>query len=295
MGLNAYFAFSVVGFNGTGQIPYGKALAAVFLEGWLFMILSILGIRQWLARTIPRSLTLATGAGIGLFIAFIGLLPAGGIGVIGGDYSNLVGLGGCTDENQDPEHAYYCLTGVLRRPTVWIGIFLGGFLTVLLMMYRIRGAILVGILLVSIISWPRPTSVTYFPYTPAGDANFDFFRKVVTFRPIQHTLNAIDYDYKDGQIWIALVTFLYVYVLYLVLEPLLIIHSDIMDTTGTLYSMARFAGVMNEKTADFENSTIAYCIDAFSISIGALLGTSPVTAFIESATVSTQFVIIYRT
>ncbi|KIM32264.1 hypothetical protein M408DRAFT_326887 [Serendipita vermifera MAFF 305830] len=269
MGLNAYFAFSVVGFNGTGQIPYGKALAAVFLEGWLFMILSILGIRQWLARTIPRSLTLATGAGIGLFIAFIGLLPAGGIGVIGGDYSNLVGLGGCTDENQDPEHAYFCLTGVLRRPTIWIGIFLGGFLTVLLMMYRIRGAILCGILLVSIISWPRSTAVTYFPYTPAGDANFDFFRKVVTFRPIQRTLNAIDYDYKDGQIWVALITFLYV---------------DIMDTTGTLYSMARFAGVMNEKTADFENSTIAYCIDAFSISIGALLGTSPVTAFIESAT-----------
>jgi adenine/guanine/hypoxanthine permease len=75
-----------------------------------------------------------------------------------------------------------------------------------------------------------------------------------------------------------------------------------MDTTGTLYSMARFAGVMDEvstsesksslpltmfqKTADFENSTFAYCIDAFSISMGALFGTSPVTAFIESATVS---------
>jgi xanthine/uracil/vitamin C permease (AzgA family) len=64
------------------------------------MILSILGIRQWLARTIPRSLTLATGAGIGLFIAFIGVLPAGGIGVIGGDYSNIVGLGGCKDQCQ---------------------------------------------------------------------------------------------------------------------------------------------------------------------------------------------------
>ncbi|CCA67173.1 probable Purine Transporter AzgA [Serendipita indica DSM 11827] len=269
MGLNAYFAFSVVGFNGTGSIPYSKALAAVFLEGWLFVILTLLGIRQWLARTIPRSLTLATGAGIGLFIAFIGLLPAGGIGVIGGDYANMVGLGGCKDQYQDPEHPYYCLSHVLQRPTIWIGIFLGGFLTVLLMIYRIRGAILCGIILVSIISWPRSTSVTYFPHTPAGDANFDFFKKVVTFRPIQRTLNAIDYEYSDGKIWLALITFLYV---------------DIMDTTGTLYSMARFAGVMNERTADFENSTIAYCIDAFSISIGALFGTSPVTAFIESAT-----------
>jgi xanthine/uracil/vitamin C permease (AzgA family) len=73
------------------------------------MILSILGIRQWLARTIPRSLTLATGAGIGLFIAFIGVLPAGGIGVIGGDYSNMVGLGGCKDQCRysNPCHFLY--------------------------------------------------------------------------------------------------------------------------------------------------------------------------------------------
>lgn len=57
-----------------------------------------------------------------------------------------------------------------------------------------------------------------------------------------------------------------------------------MDTTGTLYSMAKFAGVMDPRTLDFENSTIAYMCDAFSISIGSLLGTSPVTAFIESST-----------
>lgn len=56
------------------------------------------------------------------------------------------------------------------------------------------------------------------------------------------------------------------------------------DTTGTLYSMAKFAGLRDPVTLDFENSTIAYCVDAFSISMGALMGTSPVTAFIESAT-----------
>ncbi|KAG8679774.1 hypothetical protein FRC11_003311, partial [Ceratobasidium sp. 423] len=97
LGLNAYFAYSVVGFNGSGTVTYQEALAAVFLEGWLFFILSLFGIRQWLARIIPRSLTLAIGAGIGLFIAFIGLGSAG-LGVIGGDYTNLVGLGGCTSE-----------------------------------------------------------------------------------------------------------------------------------------------------------------------------------------------------
>jgi len=57
-----------------------------------------------------------------------------------------------------------------------------------------------------------------------------------------------------------------------------------LDTTGTLYSMAKFAGLRDPVTLDFERSTIAYCVDAFSISMGALVGTSPVTAFVESAT-----------
>lgn len=60
------------------------------------------------------------------------------------------------------------------------------------MMYRIKGAILIGIFITSIISWPRPTSVTFFPHTPAGDDAFDFFKKVVTFRPLQLIGNAID-------------------------------------------------------------------------------------------------------
>lgn len=58
----------------------------------------------------------------------------------------------------------------------------------------------------------------------------------------------------------------------------------INDPTRTLYSMAKFAGLRDPVTLDFENSTIAYCVDAFCISMGALLGTSPVTAFVESAT-----------
>lgn len=64
------------------------------------------------------------------------------------------------------------------------------------------------------------------------------------------------------------------------------------DTTGTLYSMAKFAGLRDPETLDFENSTIAYCIDAFSISMGALMGTSPVTAYVESATgISGEFLL----
>jgi len=206
---NAYFTFSVVGLNGTGSVTYREALAAVFLNGWIFLFLSIFGVRQWFARNIPASLALATGAGIGLFIAFVGLQPAGGLGVLGGDYNNLVGLGGCPDQYADPDHAYFCLSHVIQKPTVWLGIFVGGFFTVLMMIYRVRGAIIIGILLVSIISWPRSTSVTLFPHTVIGDANFDFFKQVVAFRPIKYIGNALDYNYSKGKIWLVLITYLY--------------------------------------------------------------------------------------
>nr|AOC89074.1 purine transporter PhZ [Phanerodontia chrysosporium] len=269
LGLNAYFTYSVVGFHGSGIITYREALAAVFLEGWFFFFLSLLGLRQWLARIMPQSLVMAVGAGIGLFIAFIGL-SGGGLGVIGGDTTNLVGLGGCLPQYYtSPDLPNYCASHVLQSPTMWLGIFVGGVFTVFLMLYRVKGAILIGIFLTSIISWPRPTSVTYFPHTDTGDQAFDFFKQVVTFRPLKRIGNALDYNYSNGRVWYALITFLYV---------------DILDTTGTLYSMAKFAGLRDPVTLDFENSTIAYCVDAFSISMGALMGTSPVTAFIESAT-----------
>lgn len=67
----AKFAYSIVGFHGTGRLTYQEALAAVFLEGWVFFFLSIFGIRQWLARAMPHSLVMAVGAGIGIFIACV--------------------------------------------------------------------------------------------------------------------------------------------------------------------------------------------------------------------------------
>ena len=115
----------------------------------------------------------------------------------------------------------------------------------------------------------RTTSFTFFPYTDEGNARFDFFKQVVGFHPIKRTLNAIDWQIgaNPGQFMLALLTFLYV---------------DILDCTATLYSMARYAGVVEPSSGDFPRSTIAYCADALSISIGSLFGTSPVTVFIES-------------
>ncbi|KAI0886106.1 permease family-domain-containing protein [Annulohypoxylon maeteangense] len=269
MGLNAYFAYTVVGYHGTGTVPYSVALTAIFVEGWVFFALALFGLRQWLARAIPRSIKLATSVGIGLFLTLIGFTYSEGIGLLTGAKSTPLELAGCTSDMLD-QVTGICPSGAkMRNPTLWIGIFCGGVFTALLMMYRVKGAIIAGILLVSIISWPRGTSVTYFPYTAVGDSEFNFFKQVVDFHRITKTLGVQQWDISEygGQFGLAFITFLYV---------------DILDCTGTLYSMARFAHVVDPVTEDFEGSTIAYMVDAISISIGSLLGSPPVTAFIES-------------
>lgn len=243
-------------------------MTAIFVEGFIFLGLTILGMRQWLARAIPRSIKLATGVGIGLFLTIIGLTYSQGIGLIVGATATPLELAGCAPEWRDEDGT--CPPGAkMRNPTMWLGIFCGGILTVVLMLYRVKGAILIGILLVSICSWPRGTAVTAFPEGTIGDDAFDFFKQVVTFHPIGRILAVQRWDVSDygSQFGLALVTFLYV---------------DILDCTGTLYSMARFADLIDERTQDFEGSAVAYMVDSISISIGAVFGTSPVTAFVES-------------
>lgn len=136
---------------------------------------------------------------------------------------------------------------------------MGFFCIILLMMFRVKGAILIGILVISGLSWIRGTSITAFPYTPEGDASFEYFKTFVSIPSIKHTLFAFDFDLLRRDVWIALFTFLYV---------------DILDTTGTMFSMAKFGGFMDRK-GDFEGSYMAFIMDALSICIGACLGSSP--------------------
>ncbi|KAL6706511.1 hypothetical protein ACN47E_005450 [Coniothyrium glycines] len=267
MGLNAYFAYQVVGFHGSGLLSYNLALTAVFIEGWIFFFLSLIGMRQWLVRIIPVSLKIAAACGIGLFLAEIGLSSASGIGAITGAISTPLDIAGCPEQYKDDFGM--CQSHKMTSPTMWLGIMGGGILTAYLMMYKVKSAMVIAILLVSIISWPRGTSVTFFPDNLAGDDRWEFFKNVAKFHPLNHTLNTLDWNISQepGRFALALFTFLYV---------------DIIDCTATLYSMARFCGVVDPETGDFPRSTVAYCTDALSISVGALLGTSPVTAFIES-------------
>ncbi len=268
MGLNTYFAFNVVGFHGTGLVSYRLALTAVFVEGMIFFGLSLFGMRQWLIRAIPICLKLATGAGIGLYLTLIGLSYSAGIGLIQGTMTDPLTLAGCTVADQDPTTGLCSSAGKMRNPTLWMGI-LGGIIIAMLLLYRVKASILIGVVLISITSWPRVSPITLFPYTNSGDEAFNFFKQVVAFHKIDNTLNAQQWDLGGigSQFGLALITFLYV---------------DILDCSGTLLSMARFAGVLDEKTGDFEGSTAAYMTDSLSISIGSLFGCSPVTVFVES-------------
>lgn len=215
------------------------ALTATFVEGFVFLALALLGMRQWLARAIPQSIKLATGIGIGLFLTLVGLTYSKGIGLVGGSATPLE-LAGCSP---DRIAAGACPgADKMRRPALWIAVFGGGILTVLLAMYRVRGAIIIGI--VVSVSWPRGTPFTAFPDTPLGDSAFAFFRRVVGFHPVRRILDVQRWSVAgySGQFGLALLTFLYV---------------DILDCTSSLYAMARLAGLVDPVTHDFEGSSVA--------------------------------------
>ncbi|KAL8161065.1 hypothetical protein V2J09_012554 [Rumex salicifolius] len=289
MGANAYFAYTVVGFHGSGSIPYSSALAAVFMEGVIFLIISAVGFRTKLAKLVPRPVRISSSAGIGLFLAFIGLQSNQGIGLVGFSPSTLVTLGGCPTSSRasvatvtefangtlavmagaTASPAIECLHGRMESATLWLGVV--GFIIIAYCLVKdVKGAMIYGIVFVTAVSWFRGTQVTAFPDNDTGNAAFQYFKKVVDVHVIKNTAGALSFKHiGTGQFWVALITFLYV---------------DILDTTGTLYSMARFAGFVDEVTGDFEGQYFAFMSDALSIIIGSLLGTSPVTAFIESST-----------
>nr|CAD1841864.1 unnamed protein product [Ananas comosus var. bracteatus] len=288
MGTNAYFAYSVVGFHGSGNLSYRTALAAVFLEGIFFLLISAVGLRARLAKLVPCPVRISSSAGIGLFLAFIGLQNNEGVGLVGFSSSTLVTLGACPRSSRVPvapvqtfangtvallpggtvSSEILCLSGKMQSPTFWLAA-VGFFIIAFCLIKNIKGAMIYGIVFVTAVSWFRHTSVTAFPNTPTGNDSYNYFKKVVDVHRIKSTAGALSFKgIGKGFFWEALVTFLYV---------------DILDTTGTLYSMARFAGFVDQN-GDFEGQYFAYMSDATAIVTGSLLGTSPVTAFIESST-----------
>jgi adenine/guanine/hypoxanthine permease len=263
MGANAYFAYNMVGFHGSGPIGYRTALAVVMLEGLVFFALSAVGLRSRLARMIPRNIRLASAVGIGLFLAFTGLQAHQGVGLVGASPSTLVTLAACSDV--DPATGA-CLGGTMRSPTFWLGA-VGFLITATCLGRDVKGSMIYGILFVTVVSWIRGTSVTVFPDTAAGNAGFDYFRKVVDFHVIRSTAGQLSFGgFRHGNVWLALLTLLYV---------------DVLDTTGTMYSMAEYGGFVKEG-GGFEGEYRAFLVDAGSTVLSAGLGSSTVTTYIES-------------
>ena len=142
MGLNAYFTYSVVGWRGTGSISYESAMTAVAIEGVIFFVLAITGARYAIIKLIPEPVRVATPAGIGAFLAHLGLQSAEGIGIVVSDIATAVTLGACPLDRRTPivaytdgckansdfcvfSDAYTCddLGGIMTSGTTWLGLF----------------------------------------------------------------------------------------------------------------------------------------------------------------------------
>ena len=229
MGLNAFFAFSVV--LGMGY-SWQFALTAVLIEGIIFILLTLFNVREAIVDSIPKSVKTAISAGIGLFIAFIGLQNAG---VVVKNDATLVHLGDITTGS-----ALLAMIGLV--------------VTSVLIVKKIKGDLLIGIVLTALIGIPMGiTQINGLVSTPPSIAPI-FFQFEFT--------NILSFD-----MLIVVFTFLFV---------------DIFDTLGTLVGVSTKANML-DKNGNVPNIKKAFMADALGTTFGAMLGTSTVTTYVESA------------
>lgn len=229
MGLNAFFVFTVC--LGMGH-SWQMALTAIFLEGILFILLTITNVRKLIVDAIPMNLKRAIGAGIGLYIAFIGLKSAG---IIVSSDSTSVTLGTLSDS-----------TSILA--------IIGLLLTSVLVILKVRGGMLLGILVTTIIGIPM--GVTH-------------FNGLLSTPP---SISSIFCQFEWSQIFswdmVAIVfTFLFI---------------DMFDTIGTVVGVSVKSGMVDEK-GNVDGINKVLMADAVATVAGAMFGTSTTTTYIESA------------
>lgn len=283
MGLNAYFAFTVAA-PWAMAVPWEIALAAILVQGVIFLVLSLpqVGVRTAMINSIPTDLKIATGAGIGMFLAIIGLRE---MGWVRGDNATLVNLGDTGAMDPMASGAFWAMIGLIT--------------IAVLMARNFPGAIIVGVLIVSVIGWglevDDPYNLGYpvvefcagttaescvvnpnFVAGVPGEGVAEPPTKIFEFVGLpEETLFAAvgalgDISASDlgwGGFISVMVTFLFV---------------DIFDTAGTLYSVGRQAGYVDEND-ELLNSDEAFMSDATATIVGALCGTSTTTTYIESA------------
>ncbi|PAK43146.1 NCS2 family permease [Peribacillus simplex] len=231
MGLNAYFAYSVLG---THDISYTVAFSAVFVTGIIFILLSLTSFRSKLIEAIPNNLKHAISAGIGLFITFIGLRLSG---VVTQHESNLV------------------ILGSFRDPSVALTL-VGLVITIVLIVRNVQGAIFIGMIVTAIIAFftgqLEINGLVSTPSLPEG---------IIVANPITSIADVINYG------------------LYGVVFSILLVM--LFDTTGALLGIVRQAGLLKENK--LEKSGSAFFADSIGTTVGAMFGTSPTAASVESS------------
>lgn len=252
MGLNAYLAYTVV----LGQgVPWQLALFAVFVEGIIFIILSLTNVREAIFNAIPLTLKKGVSVGIGLFIAFIGLQNAG----LSVDSSTLVTITSFTEN--------FSTKGICALLAV-----VGLLVTAILHIRNVKGAILYGI----VITWglgmlcqltgiyvPNPEVGAYSLF-PAGIMSVDFSALGKTFG------QCFNFDFSAVGIFnFVVIVFSFLFV-------------DLFDTLGTLIGVSTKAGMLDEN-GRLPKIKPALLSDAIATSAGAVLGTSTTTTFVESS------------
>lgn len=229
MGLNAFFAYTIVLTMG---YSWQFALTAVFIEGLIFIALTLTGLRQKIVECMPLLLRNSISPGIGLFIAFIGLKNAG---IVAASPSTFVTMGD------------------LHDPAVLLACF-GIILSAVLLVRKVTGALLIGILVTTLVG--IPVGITH-------------FTSVVSTPP---SLAPVFCQFEWSSILsldmaVCVMTFLFI---------------DMFDTIGTLIGVSTRAGMVDEK-GNIPHLKDAFMADAIGTTLGAVLGTSTVTTYVESA------------
>lgn len=244
LGLNAFFAYTVViGMGCSWQL----ALTAVFIEGIIFVLLSLGGVREAIINSIPESLKKAVAVGIGLFVTILGLVNAGILSKETGTFIGYVNF------NMANKTAIVALIGLI--------------ITIVLYILKVPGAVLLGIIITTIIG--IPFAVTTVPEnfspiaTPSTPHLFEFDFKGIVINPETQAFSWATL----GQFLVILITFLF---------------TDLFDTIGTLLGVAE-QGNLKDEEGNIKNVRGALLADSIGTVAGACLGTSTVTSFVESS------------
>lgn len=242
MGVNALFAYTVCGQMG---YSWSAALAGVFVSGVIFIVISVTGIRKMIINAIPVQMKLAIGAGIGFFIAFVGLKNAA---IVVANESTFVSLGNFSD------------------PTVLLALF-GILVTLLLVIKKVPAGVFVGMVITAVVGIIAGMvfHIEGMPTLPQGL----FITTDFHMEGAGAFLNGFNELFADPSKTIVMIfSFLFV---------------DFFDTAGTLVAIGNKIGLVNPETGELKNAERALLADAVGTVFGAAIGTSTVTSFVESS------------